>query len=338
MNKTDRQLRLQDGFILYVAIFLLLFLMEVDCRAADPSADYPSRPINYVTHSGPGSSMDILGRLLNDIMQKEKILSQPLVINNRLGSGGAVSYGYVHERKGNPHVVLAVTSTSFICTPILEKLPYNYKSFSLIANMLVDPSFLVVRSDSPFKTANDIVAEAKKRPKMLIQGGGSFSSADSLMGLTIQKLKGVQWNFVSFAGGGTEAVLNVLNGNVHFAFANPQPVLDYIRTGKMRVLLAGAPNRYPEFKDAPTMKEAGFGEPILTYRGIVGPPNMPDYAVKKLEAAFKKVVENDRYKKFLEDTVMQPFWLSTQEWGKLLDEENDRWKVLLSEVDLLKKK
>ncbi len=81
-----------------------------------------------------------------------------------------------------------------------------------------------------------------------------------------------------------------------------------------------------------------MGEPIVTYRGIVGTPNMPDYAAKKLESVFKKVMENERFKKYIEDSVMQLAWMSSQEYGKFLNEESDRWQVLLSEVDLLKKK
>jgi tripartite-type tricarboxylate transporter receptor subunit TctC len=81
---------------------------------------------------------------------------------------------------------------------------------------------------------------------------------------------------------------------VHFVFSGPANSFDHVRAGKLRILLAGAPNRYPQFKNVPTIKEAGLGEPLVAYRGIVGPPNMPDYAVKKIEMVFKKVVDTDR--------------------------------------------
>ena len=106
----------------------------------------------------------------------------------------------------------------------------------------------------------------------------------------------------------------------------------------MRVLLADAPSRYPQFKDAPTIKEAGMGEPLVIHHGILGSPLMPDYAVKKLEAAFMKVTESDRFKKFREDEVLQSGWIPTAEYTKLLKEETDRLRALLSELNLLKKK
>jgi putative tricarboxylic transport membrane protein len=337
LKDSDKRMRHQHFIRTCGVIFCVLFLMAVDGRAADRSGDYPSRPVECVVHTVAGGQPDIFSRLIGDIIKTEKLLSQPMVVVNKPGSGGAVAQGYVFEREGNPHVMLAAASGSFICTPLMEKLPYTYKSFTPIANMAMDGCVLAVRSDSPFKTIDDLIAEARRRPKELIQAGGSFAAAESMMGRAMQKIKGVQWNFLSFSGGGSEQLLSLLSGKTHFVFLNPNSILDYVRTGKLRVLLAGAPNRFPEFPDAPTIKEAGMGDSLVTYRGFAGPPNMPDYAVKKLEPVFKKVMESDRFKKYLKDTVLQPYWLSSNAYGKFLDEENDRWKEHLKEVDLLKK-
>jgi putative tricarboxylic transport membrane protein len=337
LKKTkNKQRRFQYFMMLCVMIFSLPLFVVIDGKAADSSAGYPSKPIEVIIRSQGGPD-DRFCRTVSDIVQKEKILNQPLVVNYKPGSGGAVSMGYVFEKKGNPYIVLYVASSSFIGTTLLEKLPYNIKSFTPIANFAVDGSVLMVRNDSPFRTIEDIIAEAKKRPKELIQGGSAFTSPTSMIGRSIQKAKGVQWNFISFKNE-TEALLNVLSGTVHFALAAPNVVLDHVSAGKARVLLANAPVRYTEFKDAPTIKEVGMGDPILIYRGMAGPPNMPDYAVKKLEAAFKKVMDSDRFKKFIKDSMMYPSWLSSGEYGKILNEENEKWKDLLTALDLLKKK
>jgi putative tricarboxylic transport membrane protein len=337
MRRDFRQLRTPGGLLLCVSIFLMLLLMTIDSKAADSAVDYPARPIVYVNHSSPGGNNDVFCRLVSDIIQKEKILSQPLIAFSKPGSAGAAAMGYLFEKKGNPYAILNIMSVVFICTTLLEKLPYDMKSFTPIANLSTEGSVLVVRSDSPFKTADDIIAEAKKRPKELIQGGASITSSETMMGRSIQKVKGVQWSFISFADG-PQALVNVLAGNVHFTFIGPSVVIDHVRAGKLRVLLSCAPNRFAQFKDVPTSKEAGMGEPIVSYRGIVGPPNMPDYAVKKLEVALKKVVDSGRFKKYMEDGAMQLAWMSSNEYGKLLEKLNDQWKELLKDVDLLKKK
>ena len=147
----------------------------------------------------------------------------------------------------------------------------------------------------------------------------------------------MQWNFISFKNE-AEALINVLSGNVHFAVTSPAVVVDHVRAGKVRILLTIAPARYPEFKDAPTTEEAGVGEPIVSHQGILGPPDMPDYAVKKLEGAFKKVVESQLFKKFSEDALFQIAWRPAAEFKKLVDKENNQCKAMLSELGLSKKK
>jgi putative tricarboxylic transport membrane protein len=81
-----------------------------------------------------------------------------------------------------------------------------------------------------------------------------------------------------------------------------------------------------------------LGETIMVYRGIAGPPQMPDYAVKKLAPAFKKAMDSDQFKKFVDDSMMQFSWMPTDEYKKHLERENDEWKERLKELDLLKKK
>ncbi len=331
-----RQVTCRNGLVGGLAIVMLLFL-TVTANGANPADDYPNKPIEFVTHQPPGGSMALLGRLVDKIMKEEKILSQPLVIVNKTGSGAGMALAYVFERKANPHVVLAVGSNSFLATPLREKVPYTYKSFTPICNLIADGAVLVVRSDSPFKTVDDLIAEARRRPKQLNQSGSSFVSNESLMGKSIQKVKGVQWDYISFTGD-AEATLAVLGGNADFQFVNPSGIVEHVKAGKLRVLLNGAPSRYEAFKDVPTIKEAGLGDPIILYRGIAGPPDMPEYAVKKLEAAFKKAMGNAQFKKYIDDALMQPFWQSSSEYGKFLDEENMRFKGWLDELGLLKKK
>ncbi len=331
-----RRVTCRNGLVGGLAIVLLLFL-TVTANGANPADDYPNKPIEFVTHQPPGGSMALLGRLMDKIMKEEKILSQPLVVVNKTGSGAGMALAYVFERKANPHVVLAVGSNSFLATPLREKVPYTYKSFTPICNLIADGAVLVVRSDSPFKTVDDLIAEARRRPKQLNQSGSSFVSNESLMGKSIQKVKGVQWDYISFTGD-AEATLAVLGGNADFQFVNPSGIVEHVKAGKLRVLLNGAPSRYEAFKDVPTIKEAGLGDPIILYRGIAGPPDMPEYAVKKLEAAFKRAAGNVQFKKYIDDALMQPFWQPASEYSKFLDEENTRFKGWLDELGLLKKK
>jgi putative tricarboxylic transport membrane protein len=335
MEKDNRKLKIKDSMFLFVTVFSLLLLMAIDGKAADPSVDYPSRPIEYVTH-GPGST-SIFGHLISGLIQKEKILNQPVFVTNKSGGGGATAMGYVLAKKGNPYILLNVSSGVYIITTLLEKLPYTINSFTPIANLAVDGGVLAVKSDSPFKTIDDLIDAARRKPKELNMGLSSVLGTQSMAARSIQRVKGVQWNIISFKSE-PEAILSLLGGNIHFTFTSPDDVLEHERAGMLRVLLANALTRYPEFKNAPTIKEAGLGEPILLYRGVVGPPDIPDYAVKKLEAAFMKVSDSERFRGFLRDKTIQPAWMPAVEYGNLLHKLNDQWNQMLTEHDFMKKK
>lgn len=296
---------------------------------------YPSKRIDYVTHNQPGAVMDVLGRLIGEIVQKEKFLDQPIVVVNKPGSGGGAAFGYLLEKKGEAHMFMGVPSNIMLGTPLIRKLPYSYKNFTPIANLVVDGGVVLVRTGSPFKTFDDLLAEVRKRPKELTQGMTAPTSTDALMARAIMKRKAVQWNFVSFKSE-PEAVSNTLGGHVDFVFANPSNTVEHVRVGKLRVLLAVAPQRYAAFKDVPTTREAGLGEPIVSYRGFVGPSGMPDYAVKTIESTLKKVLESARFKAHMDKTMMQPYWMSSSEYGKWLDEESGRVKQRLIDAGMLK--
>jgi putative tricarboxylic transport membrane protein len=256
---------------------------------------------------------------------------------NKQGGGGGMAMNYVFERKGNPYVLLNVSSGAYIITTLLEKLPYTITSFTPIANLAVDTGVLAVRGDSPYKTINDLIAEAGRRPRVLNMGLSSFLGTQSMAARTIQKRKGVQWNIISFKSE-PEAILNLLGGHLDFTFTSPDDVLEHEHAGKLRVLIVNGPRRNPEFKNAPTIKEAGLGEPILLYRGVMGPPNMPDYAAKKMESVFKRVSDSDRFRKHLMDSMIEPAWMSAVEYGKLINHLNSEWKQMLTDHDLMKKK
>jgi putative tricarboxylic transport membrane protein len=319
--------------VLQVIVLLLVFTPAAN--SADPAASFPSKPIEYVTHSAPGGPQNLIGHLIVEIVQQEKILPQPMVFKLVPGSGMAKAFSYLFERKGDAHILAGLPSFLAMATPLRVKVPYTYKDFTPIANVCTDGSVLVVSTKSKYKNMEDLIAEARKRPNQLSQGGSSITSNEAWMGKTMQKIKGVQWKFVSFKAE-MEAASNVLGGNVDFAFLNATSVIEHVRAGNLKVILAGTKERYKAFPDAPTILEAGLGEPDMTYRGFIGPPNMPSYAVKTLEAAAKKILKSPRFQKHLEMSMMQEEWMDTREYAKFLDKDFESVKKKLTEAGMLK--
>jgi len=318
-----------------MVVMALVLLLTATANSADPAASFPSKPIEYVTHSAPGGPQNLIGHLIVEIVQQEKILPQPVVVKLIPGSGMAKAFSYLFEKKGEAHIWGGLPSFLIMATPLRVKVPYTYKDFTPIANICTDGSVLVVSTKSPYKKIEDLIAEARKRPNQLNQGGSSIASNEAWMGKRMQQIKGVQWKFVSFKAE-TEAASNVLGGNIDFAFLNATSVIEQVRAGNLRVILAGTKERYKAFPDAPTILETGLGEPDMTYRGFIGPPAMPAYAVKVLEAAAKKILKSPQFQKHLEMSMMQEEWMDSREYAKFLDKNFESVKKSLTDAGMLK--
>ncbi len=300
------------------------------------SAEYPSKPIEYVTHSAPGGPNNLIGHLIVEIVQKEKILPQPVFVTLKPGSGMAAAFSYMFEKKGEDHVMACTSSGLILGTPLRVKLPYTFRSFTPIANLCVDGSVMIINAKGPYKTMDDVIAAAKKNPNKLAQGGSSITSNEAMMGKVMQKIKGVQWKFVSFAGE-MEAATNVMGGNIDFAFLNPSSVLEHVRAGNLRVVLAASTKRYKAFLDIPTIQEAGLGKAQITYRSLMGPPNMPQYAAKTLEAAAKKIVESAPFKKYMEQSMMQEEYMNAKQLAAFWEDEEKLVKQQMIDGGMLNK-
>jgi putative tricarboxylic transport membrane protein len=282
---------------------------------------YPTKPINIVTHNQPGAVMDVMGRLVSDIVQQEKLLDQPLVVVNKPGAGGGTTFGYMLQKKGDPYNLMMMPLAIIINLPLTEKVPYSYKDFTAIANLVLDGTILVVRADSPYKTMDDLIEAARKSPGKLNMSTSSVISDSSMMARQIMRTKDVSWEIVTFASVG-ESVLAVLGGTVDFVFSSPQFAIEHVRSGKLRVLMTGAPQRYKDILDAPTIIELGLGDPHVSYRGFFGPPQMPSYAVDKMAEVLKSMAATPRFKKYIDDNFMFDTWLGPKDYADLMVSQN----------------
>jgi putative tricarboxylic transport membrane protein len=321
----------------YCLSIVLVALLLVGCGSKQSTeANYPSKPIEVVTHNQPGAVMDVMGRLIADIVQQDKILPQPLTVVNKPASGGGEAFGYVLEKKGDPHTVLTMPATYVVNTPLTEDVPYTHKTFTPIANLMADGSLLFVSSDSPYKTMDDLIEFARKNPKKLNLSVTSMTSSQTMMARQVAKVKGIEWTYVTFAST-PESILAVLNKTVDIGFANPATVGDHIRAGTVRPLMTGAVAKFSGELSAPLMSELGLGEPRVAYRGWWGPPEMPQYAVKKVEETLKKVMDSPRFKDYMDKNMMQPTWLAGEDFAKLLDKQSEMAKEDLAAAGQLKK-
>lgn len=280
----------------------------VAVAAAAPAAAQgykPARPVEIVTHTGPGGGGDVAARFIVAVLEKEKLLPVRAVVVNKPGGGGAVAAAYLAERSGDTHTIAFFTSL-WVAGPLTSRESrVQFHDLTPIARLILDPLVLLVKADSPYKSLGDFIEAAKKAPGQLRQVGGSMESRDNLLRLLLQRASGASWIYIPFPGGG-ERVAAVLGGHANFYIADAQEVREYLRSGSLRPLAQMGERRMPALPDVPTVQEAGFKVPtVRSMRGVVGPPAIPREVVEYWENVLERMTGTNMWRQYLADNQIE---------------------------------
>ncbi len=317
--------------LLLVTVFVTL---AVGCGQA--GTKFPDKPITLIVQSSAGGGSDIFARTLASGFEKEKILPQPIVVENKSGGSGAVAFAYTAGKKGDPYYIQTAVA-NFMTTPLQGLSQVTYKDFTPIANFAFDEYVVLVKADSKYKSMQDIVADAKARPKDIKVGGAELGASDSIATYLLEKAAGVKFNYIVFTGGG-ESTAALLGGHVDMIVGNPGESMEMVKGNKVRALGVFAEKRLAGWPDLPTMKEQGIDATYVQNRGIVAPGGLPAAERKVIEDAMQKYSKGDTFKKYTKDNFLTEAWMDGETFGKWLDSENNRYRTILTEMGVLKAK
>ena len=184
-----------------------------------PAQSYPSRTVEFVVHVNPGGGTDVFARLVTEIMARDKLVSQPLVVLNRTGGAGVVAFTYAKSKRGDPHTVLTIATGSFLTAAARSDLDLGLEHFTPIAFFARDPQGIMVAADSKYKTIKDLLDDAKPQPDTIVCAVTSATGTGRMTLWKLEKETGARFKFVTFKAG-SEAVVAVLGGHVPFTTEN----------------------------------------------------------------------------------------------------------------------
>jgi putative tricarboxylic transport membrane protein len=297
---------------------------------------YPEKPITIIVQAGAGGGSDIFARTLAASVEKDKLLPQPIVVENKPGGSGGIAFAYVAGKKKDPYYLVTAV-TSFLTTPIMGLTPVSYKDFTPIANLAYDELVLMVGAKSKYRTVKEIIDSAKANPQKITVGGTQLGGSDSICTYLIEKAADVKFNFIVFNGGG-EVNAALLGGHVDLAFGNPGEALELYKAGKVNLLGVFSDRRLAAAPDIPTMKEQGFDTILQSHRGLCAPAGIPADARKVLEEALFKYTKTEIFKKYVADNMLTEAWMDGIAYGKALDAWSAKYTVILRNMNLIKKK
>ncbi|MDI7258884.1 MAG: tripartite tricarboxylate transporter substrate binding protein [Thermodesulfobacteriota bacterium] len=269
--------------------FVTLIFMVIVAVALVPEARaaYPEKPIEIVVHSAPGGGSDLFARVVALILEKEGIVKQKMNVVNRTGGAAAVAVNYLASKKGDPYVIMNVT-TSPISALLRGTTQIKFEDITLLAMLVEDVNLVFTRYDSPFKDMKSFIAEAKKFPDKFNVAVGTAGGTEHVSSYRVAKAAGIKYNITTFKGGG-EAAVALLGGHVDISFGNINEQMGQIEAKKVRPLAVMTGKRIPYLPDVPTLKEIGIDVEFSQVRGFWAPQDFPSYAVKFWEDAFEKL-------------------------------------------------
>ena len=298
-----------------------LFGLAAACLIAPAYGEdpYPAKPIALVVPFPPGGVADIVARPAADAMSR--YLKQPVVIENKPGAGGGIGMGFVAKAKPDGYtLLLALSSISILpeADKVTGRAPlYALDQFAPIARLTADPTVLAVRAESPWKTLQDFIADAKRRPGAITYGSsGNYGTMHMPMEMFATSA-GIKLLHVPYTGGGP-AVIGLLGGSVDAISTGPSTIIQHVKAGKVRVLASWGDKRLVSLPDVPTLSESGVDTIFFQWSALFAPAGTPAPVLAKLREAARAVASDQAFVsalatvetpvQYLDAPELQRFW------------------------------
>lgn len=285
-------------------------------------AQWPTRAITMVVPFPPGGVADTVGRPVAEALSR--ILGQPVVVENRAGAGGGV--GMAHAAKAKPDgytILMALSSITILpaADRVLERKPaYELDQLVPIARFTADPTVLVVRSDSPWKTLEEFLAHARSNPGAITFGSsGNYGT----MHVPMEMLKQATNTFmlhVPYTGAGP-AIVGLLGSQVDALATGPATIVQHVKSGRLRALAHWGEGRLGPLPEVRSLAEAGAKTQFSQWSGLFVPAGTPDAVVSRLREAARAAAQDERVVKSIGGAGTPILYQDAPEFAKFVAED-----------------
>lgn len=292
------------------------------------------QPVRMLYGFAAGGSGDLAARLLADVASKE--LGQRVVVENRTGANGMIAAeGAARGPTDGSNVLFCTTGNMTIVTELPgAQLPINPATDLIGIGQLLRSTFgLVVSKDSPYRSVQDLVADARANPGKVSFATPGVGSVQHLSTELLGQKIGAKMVHVPYRGS-QAALQDLLANRTSFSITNLGDVIGHIRSGQLRLLGLGDPLGKRFFPDAPMIAEVVPGFETYAWFGLCGPKGMPDAVVQRWEKAIKAAVEDPTVSQKLLDNGMVPAFADSATLKKTMDENRRNYREVIRAANI----
>jgi tripartite-type tricarboxylate transporter receptor subunit TctC len=297
---------------------LFVVLLSLLVAGTVAAQGYPSKTIRLVSGVSPGSASDTMARILAEKLAAS--LGQPVIVENRLGAGGAIAAKYVASAEPDGHLISVYTS-AFTIAPLLNPGTFDPKDLMPVAALGTVPTILITNPSTGYKTLADFVAAATAKPGQLVMTTAGIGSSTHMNLERFRLAAGIEVLQLHMKGA-PDAMSEVLAGRADGYFAPVFSVRKHVAAGTLVPLAVGSPKRTSIYPDLPTTVEAGY--PNSDYNFWVGAlvsSKTPRDIAQRLNREFTAALALPDVRARVQELGVEPFDLSIEEFEALIRKE-----------------
>lgn len=303
-----------------IAMVTLTVSLAAPVTRAAEGDDYPKRPIKLILPNAPGSSSDVLGRIL--AAKLGETLGQQIVVENHAGAGGLVGMEAAKNSPADGYTIVAATSAATsIAANLHAHLPYDpLNDFQYITTYAVLPNMLVVNPSLPVKTVQELIDYCRSKQGDVFMSSAGPGSQSHLAGVMLTMMGGFPSVHVPYKGGGA-SVLAIISGEAQWTITPASSVVGQAKSGKVRAIAQSLPQRTPLLPDVPAVAETIPGYSYSGWNGIIVPKGTPQPVIAKLRAALMKTLGQPEVKDLFGKQGADVVTTTPEEFRKLVQNE-----------------
>jgi putative tricarboxylic transport membrane protein len=314
-------------------------LLLVCATASGATAWQPTRNVEIIVSTSPGSGSDTTARFIQKLLSEKKLVQAPLTVANKPGGQGVVGLTHLMQHAGDGHYLL-VTSPSLLANQITARSKLGYADTTPLAQLGTESVVFTVRSDSPMKTARELAERFKASPDALsFSIGTTIGSHNHIAVAQLAKALGLNpkpLKVVAFSGS-ADGITALLGGHISVVASPASGVWEHAAAGKLRMLAVSAERRQSgPLASVPTWKELGYEVVSANWRSVVAPKGIAEDQLRYWDTVFEKLARTPEWKQSIDSEHMENTYSDSRGTLELMNAQYKVMAATLAELGLVK--